>query len=187
MADGETTLSVRDAAPDDMAAAAALYARHVLHGVATFEEVPPDTAEMQRRLAAVRSVGLPWLVAEAQGSVLGYAYATPFRHRSAYRFVAEDAIYIADEARGRGVGKALLSALVGRCEALGLRQLMAVIGDSGNAGSIGLHAALGFQPCGRFAEVGYKHGRWLDIVLMQKVLNGGGAAPPEGPGLPLGL
>lgn len=176
---------IRDAAEADLSAITEIYADHVLRGVATFEEVPPSVEEIARRWRGVGALGLPWLVAEAEGRLWGYAYATPFRARSAYRFVAEDAIYVASDAHRRGVGRALLDTLIQRCEALGLRQLMAVIGDSDNQGSIGLHAALGFAHVGTFEGVGYKHRRWLDIVLMQKVLNGGSSRPPEGPGLPL--
>lgn len=177
---------VRDATEADMTAVAAIYAEHVLHGVGTFEEVPPGVDEILARWRAVKALDLPWLAAEAQGRVLGYAYATPFRSRSAYRYVAEDSVYVAADAHRQGVGKALLGELIHRCEALGLRQLMAVIGDSGNSGSIGLHAGLGFRPVGTFEAVGYKHSRWLDIVLMQRPLNLGADAPPEGPGLSLG-
>ena len=170
----------------DLPAVTALYAHHVLHGVGTFEEAPPSVDEMAERRRAVAARGLPWLVAEDDGRVLGYCYAAPFRTRAAYRYVAEDAIYVAHDAQGRGVGQALLLAMVDRCTALGLRQLMAVIGDRGNDGSIRLHASVGFERVGVFRDVGYKHGRWLDIVLMQKPLNGGGDSAPIGAGLPLG-
>lgn len=179
-------MNVRDASEADMEAVAAIYADHVLHGVGTFEEVPPSTLEIGDRWRSVTSQGLPWLVAESEGRILGYAYATPFRARSAYRYVAEDSVYVAADAHRRGVGKALLGELIRRCEALGLHQLMAVIGDSENHGSTGLHAALGFRQIGTFEAVGYKHCRWLDIVLMQRPLNAGAHAPPEGPGLYLG-
>lgn len=177
---------IRDATDADLPAITALYAHHVLHGVGTFEEVPPSVDDMTARWIGVVDLGLPWLVAEVEGRVLGYAYAVPFRARSAYRYVAENAVYVAHDAPRRGVGRAVLGALIGRCEALGLRQLMAVIGDSGNAGSIGLHTALGYETVGVFRDVGYKHRRWLDIVLMQKRLTDGGDREPEGPGLPLG-
>jgi L-amino acid N-acyltransferase YncA len=176
---------IRDADQADMAAVAEIYAHHVREGFGTFEETPPSTEEITSRWQAVTALGLPWLVAEAEGRLWGYAYATPFRTRAAYRFAAEDAVYAAHDAQRRGVGRALLAPLTARCEALGLRQLMAVIGDTGNSGSIGLHAAMGFEPVGTFRSVGYKHRRWLDIVLMQKVLNGGDGSPPDGPGLPL--
>jgi len=176
---------IRDATDADIPAIAAIYAHHVREGLGTFEEVPPEAEEIATRWRNVTALGLPWLVAEDEGRLWGYAYATPFRTRAAYRFVAEDAIYVAHDAHRRGVGRALLATLVERCEALGLRQLMAVIGDSGNSGSVGLHAALGFEQVGTFRSVGYKHRRWLDIVLMQKALNGGDALAPDGPGLPL--
>ncbi len=174
---------IRDATEADLPAIQALYAHHVLNGVGTFEEVPPSVDDMAGRWAGVAALGLPWLVAEDGNRLWGYAYATPFRSRSAYRYVAENAVYVAHDAHRRGVGRALMDGLIARCEALGLRQIMAVIGDSGNAGSIGLHAAVGFEPVGVFRNVGYKHGRWLDIVLMQKPLNGGADRAPDRPGL----
>ncbi len=176
---------IRAATAADMPAVQAIYAHHVLHGVGTFEEVPPTVQDMTGRWKSVAGYGLPWLVAEAEERLWGYAYATPFRTRAAYRYVAEDAIYVAHDAHRRGVGRLLLAGLVARCEALGLRQLMAVIGDSDNSGSIGLHAALGFEPAGAVRDVGYKHGRWLDIVILQKALNGGADRDPDAPGLPL--
>jgi phosphinothricin acetyltransferase len=176
---------IRDAAPGDMMAMADIYAHHVRNSLGTFEEAVPTAEEIAGRWRGVAQLGLPWLVAEAEGRLWGYAYAAPFRTRAAYRFVAEDAIYVAHDAQRRGVGRALLARLIERCEALGLRQLMAVIGDGDNLGSIGLHAALGFEHAGVFRSVGYKHRRWLDIVLMQKALNGGDGTPPDGPGLPL--
>jgi L-amino acid N-acyltransferase YncA len=176
---------VRPATPADTAAIAAIYGHHVLHGLGTFEEVPPTEADMATRMAAVQDKGLPYLVAEGDGGILGFAYAAPFRHRSAYRFTAEDSVYIAPDAIGQGVGKALLSAVIEACEALGVRQLNAVIGDEGNLASIGLHTALGFERTGASRSVGYKHGRWVDIVFMQKALNGGDAAPPVEPGIAL--
>lgn len=176
---------IRDAALADMPAVQAIYAHHVLHGVGTFEEAPPTVEDITGRWNSVVGYGLPWLVAEAEGRLWGYAYATPFRTRAAYRYVAEDAIYVAHDAHRRGVGRLLLAGLVARCEALGLRQLMAVIGDSDNSGSIGLHAAIRFELAGTVREVGYKHGRWLDIVIMQKALNGGAERDPDAPGLPL--
>jgi phosphinothricin acetyltransferase len=176
---------IRPAEEGDAAALAAIYGHHVLHGFGTFEEVPPPPAEMDQRRRAVVAHGLPYLVAEEADRVLGYAYAAPFRARAAYRYTAEDSIYIAPEAIGQGVGRALLSAVLAACEAMGLRQVVAVIGDSGNAASIGLHRALGFEPAGVGKSVGYKHGRWVDIVWMQKPLNGGDATQPDAPGLTL--
>jgi L-amino acid N-acyltransferase YncA len=175
-------LTVRDALPSDAAALAAIYGDACLHGFGTFEEEAPPPEEMARRFAEVRQMGLPYLVAEADGVVVGLSYAKPFRPRSAYRFTVEDSVYIAPGAQGTGVGKVLLAELIARCEALGLRQMTAVIGDSQNAGSIGLHRSMGFEHTGIFKSVGHKHGRWVDIVFMQRPLNGGDATPPTGQG-----
>lgn len=162
---------VRPATEADAAAMAALYAHHVLHGVGTFEEVPPTPAEMAERLAAVEARGLPWRVAEGpDGRLLGYAYAGAFRLRAAYRHTAETSAYVAADTQRRGVGRALLAAVIEACEAAGVRQLLALIGDSANAGSIGLHAAFGFEPVGTLRHVGFKAGRWVDVVMMQKSL-----------------
>ncbi|HEX3920112.1 MAG TPA: GNAT family N-acetyltransferase [Caulobacteraceae bacterium] len=174
---------VRSASLDDAAAVAAIYGHHVLHSLGTFEETPPSVAEIAGRMEAVLSRGLPYLVAEDAGRVLGFAYAGPFRPRAAYRYTAEDSVYIAPDQMGRGVGKALLGQVIAACEAMGLRQLLAVIGDSGNAGSIALHRSLGFQDRGIGRAVGFKHGRWLDIVTLQRPLNDGAASLPTGPGL----
>jgi phosphinothricin acetyltransferase len=169
---------LRDAARGDAAAIQAIYAHHVTHGLGTFEEIPPDLDEMRGRLAAIVDKGLPWLVAETAGEILGYAYAGPYRARSAYRFALEDSIYVAPAAAGKGVGKALLAEILRRSEAWGARQMVAVIGDSGNAGSIGLHRALGFAAVGTIAGAGYKHARWVDTVIMQKSLGDGMDTPP---------
>ncbi len=176
---------IRAATRDDADALAAIYGHHVLHGFGTFEEEPPSPAEMETRRAAIAARGLPYLVAEADGKVLGFAYAGPFRPRAAYRYTVEDSVYIAPEAIGKGVGKAVLSAVIEACAALGIRQVVAVIGDSGNAGSIGLHRALGFTDAGIGKSFGFKHGRWVDIVWMQKSLNGGDETAPDAPGLKL--
>jgi len=176
---------VRAATPADAQALADIYGHHVLHGLGTFEETPPTAAEMDARRQAVAGHGLPWLVAEAEGRVLGFAYAAPFRPRAAYRYTVEDSIYVAADAQGRGVGKAALGAVLSACEAMGLRHVVAVIGDSGNAGSIALHRALGFEHRGVGAGLGFKHGRWVDIVWMQKALNGGMGREPDAPGLRL--
>jgi phosphinothricin acetyltransferase len=157
----------------------------VLHGFGTFEEVPPAAADMDARRRAVQDQGLPYLVAEDGGEVLGFAYAAPFRPRAAYRYTLEDSVYIAPHAKGRGVGRAVLSAVIAECERLGVRQLVAVIGDSQNAGSIGLHRALGFEQAGIHKSVGFKHGRWVDIVMVQKALNGGDTSLPDAPGITL--
>jgi L-amino acid N-acyltransferase YncA len=176
---------IRTAGEADAGALAAIYGHHVRHGFGTFEEEPPPPEEMARRRAAIAAKGLPYLVAEAEGQVLGFAYAGPFRPRAAYRYTVEDSVYVAPDAVGRGVGRAVLSAVLQACEDLGLRQVVAVIGDSGNAASIGLHRALGFEPMGVGRDVGWKHGRWVDIVWMQKTLNGGAATPPDAPGITL--
>jgi len=171
-------LILRDSLDADLPAITAIYRHAVLHGTGTFELDPPDEAEMGRRRAEVLGRGLPWLVAERDGALLGYAYANYFRQRLAYRFCLEDSIYLHPDARGRGVGRLLLTELVGRCEALGARQVMAVIGDAANAGSIGVHRALGFEHTGILRSAGWKFGRWLDVVLMQKPLGLGDTAEP---------
>ena len=177
---------LRPATAADARAIAAIYGHHVLHGYGTFEEVPPDEAEIAGRIAAVLDLALPYLVAEAEGAVIGFAYASPYRTRASYRYTIEDSVYIHPDHQGRGVGKALVARVIAECEALGFRQMVAVIGDSDNAGSIGLHRALGFQPCGVGRAFGHKHGRWVDIVWMQRALNGGDSSAPEGGGLDLG-
>jgi L-amino acid N-acyltransferase YncA len=169
---------VRDAAEADVPAIQALYAHHVLHGIATFEEVPPTVAEMAERRAAVLKAGLPYLAAEIDGQVVGYAYATVYRPRRAYRFTVEDSIYVAHAMDGRGIGSALLCSLIERCERGPWRQMLAVIGNSGNAGSVALHRRLGFQTIGTLQSVGFKHGRWVDTVLMQRALADGNLSAP---------
>ena len=161
-----------------MPAIAAIYAHHVLHGLASFEEVPPDIAEMSRRRDDFVARALPYLVAERAGRVVGYAYASPYRTRSAYRFTVEDSIYIEHAEVGRGIGRALLSALIERCTALGYRQMVAVIGGSDTWPSIRLHEALGFARVGVLQAIGFKFGGWVDTVLMQRPLGAGASAPP---------
>jgi len=168
---------VRLATPADAQALADIYGHHVREGLGTFEEEPPSAAEMAGRLAAVLDKGLPWLVAD-DGGVAGYAYAAPFRTRAAYRYVVEDSVYVAADRMGSGVGKTLLSDLLARCEVLGMRQMIAIIGDSGNAGSMRLHSSLGFKMVGLAPAVGWKHGRWVDVVWMQRALGAGGGQPP---------
>jgi phosphinothricin acetyltransferase len=171
---------IRDATEADVPALAAIYAHHVLHGTGTFEETPPDAAEMAARFALITGHGWAWLVAEASdGTVLGYAYHAPFRNRSGYRYTAENAIYVRDDVRGQGVGKALVEALLARAEAAGLRQMYALIGDSENVGSIGLHVSAGFRRVGVMKAAGFKFGQWLDVVIMQKTLGEGDHSPPE--------
>ena len=165
---------IRDAAPDDLPAIQRIYAHHVLHGVGSFEETPPSLETMLARFDLVKSRGLPWLVAQMDGAITGYAYADLHRDRSAYRFTLEDAVYIAPSHARRGLGRALLHEILARAQAGGFRQMIAVIGDSQNHGSIGLHAALGFRHIGTLPSVGFKFGRWLDSVIMQKALQDGG-------------
>jgi len=176
---------VRDLEDRDLPAVAAIYGHHVLTGFGSFEETAPSVEAMAARSAAVRALGLPYLVAEENGEALGFAYASAFRPRPAYRYTAEDSVYVAPQAIGRGVGRALLQAVIDRCEALGVRQLMAIIGDSGNAASIGLHRSLNFRVLGVGKSVGYKRGRWLDIVWMQRELRDGDRQLPESGGLTL--
>jgi phosphinothricin acetyltransferase len=168
---------IRMATPADAPALAEIYGHHVREGLGTFEEEPPSAAEMAGRLSAVLDKGLPWLVAD-NGRVEGYAYAAPFRTRAAYRYVVEDSVYVAPDRMGAGVGKTLLTELIARCEALGLRQMIAIIGDSGNAGSMRLHSSLGFNMVGMAPAVGWKHGRWVDVVWMQRALGQGAGKPP---------
>ena len=171
---------VRPALPSDLEAVTAIYGEHVRHGSASFEIEPPDLAEIARRREAIVAAGLPYLVAECDGALAGYAYAGPYRPRPAYRFTVEDSVYLAPAMQGRGIGRALLARLMAECRAAGIRQMIAIIGDSANKGSIGLHAALGFRHVGTLREVGFKHGRWLDSVIMQAGLSGEpGAAEPD--------
>jgi phosphinothricin acetyltransferase len=173
-------LLIRPSTDADLPAITAIYETNVLNGTGTFELEAPEPAEMARRRADVLGKGLPWLVAEQAGRLVGYAYANHFRPRRAYRYCLEDSIYLAADALGRGTGKLLLAELLARCEALGARQMLAVIGDSANAGSIGVHRALGFEPAGVLKSAGWKFGRWLDVVLMQRALGvGDGSEPPD--------
>ncbi|HEY7239487.1 MAG TPA: GNAT family N-acetyltransferase [Burkholderiales bacterium] len=169
---------VRAATPDDIGEIHSIYAHHVLKGLASFEEEPPSPAELRRRYDEVTGRGLPYLVAEFGGMVAGYAYCTLYRARSAYRYSLEDSVYVRPDAQGRGIGIMLLDQLIGRCEALGYRQMIAVIGDSANAASIGLHARAGFLRVGTLRSVGFKFGRWIDSVVMQRPLGSGDATPP---------
>jgi L-amino acid N-acyltransferase YncA len=170
---------IRETSAGDLPGITAIYAHHVLTGTATFEEVPPSVDEMHARHEKVRALGLPWLVAEDDGVLVGFAYAAPFRERSAYRYTLEDSVYVDPGQHRRGTGRALMAELISRCEGLGYRQMIAAIGDSANAGSIGLHAAMGFEPAGVYRNVGLKFGRWLDVVLMQKTLGVGAANVPR--------
>jgi L-amino acid N-acyltransferase YncA len=173
------TIIVRDAADHDMASVQAIYALHVLHGLATFEETPPSTNELLSRRAAALGLGLPYLVAEINGRVVGYGYATGYRPRPAYRYTVEDSVYVADGLQGHGIGTRLLEALIWRCENGPWRQMLAVIGNSSNSSSIALHRRLGFQRVGTFRSVGFKLGQWVDTVLMQRELGAGDSELPE--------
>ena len=173
------SLLIRPSRDSDLSAVTAIYRPAVLHGTASFELEPPDEAEMARRRRALLEGGYPYLVAERDGAVVGYAYAGAYRPRPAYRFTVEDSIYVAPDRQGSGVGRALLVALIEACEALGFRQMVAVIGDSASQGSIRLHESLGFRPVGVLEAIGFKHGRWLDTVLMQRPLGHGASTPPR--------
>jgi len=172
------TLSIRDAAADDVQAIQRIYAFHVLHGLASFEEVPPTTTEMAARREAVVASGLPYLVATRDDRVVGYAYASSYRPRPAYRFTIEDSVYVEEGLAGKGIGAALLDELLRRCETGHWRQMLAVIGDSENHGSIGLHRSRGFEMVGTLRNVGFKLGRWVDTVLMQRQLGAGAQRLP---------
>lgn len=165
--------------PGDADAITALYAAEVAGGVNTYELVAPDAAEMARRIAAVQAAGYPWLVAERDGRLAGYAYASSFRARAAYRSTVEDSVYVAADMRGMGLGTRLLAALIAACEARGFRQMVAVIGDQANLASRRLHARAGFHPIGTFPGIAWKHGRWLDTVFMQRPLGAGTAGSPD--------
>jgi phosphinothricin acetyltransferase len=170
---------IRPSHEQDLAAITRIYAHHVLHGTGTFETTPPSETDMSTRRADVLAKGLPWLVIEDNGAVLGFAYGNWFKPRPAYRFSVEDSIYMAPEAAGKGLGRALLAELMAALERAGVRRVMAVIGDSANAGSIGVHQALGFQVAGTIPSCGWKFDRWLDIVLMQRSLGAGDSTAPE--------
>ncbi len=172
---------IRPATGDDLTAVAAIYARHVRDGTASFELEPPSEGEMRRRHADLLARGYPYLVAEAGGKVLGYAYAGPYRLRPAYRDTVENSVYLRSDAAGRGLGTRLLEALIAACAARGFRQMVAVVGDSANLASIRLHERAGFRSVGVLRSVGFKHGRWLDTVLLQRALGAGDAAPPDRP------
>lgn len=179
--DKQTGIVVRDAGEADMPAVQGIYAHYVLSSLATFEETPPSVEVMRARRRACLDNGLPYLVAVAEGEVVGFAYAGAYHARTAYRFAVEDSVYVADGVRGRGVGSALLGQLLERCEAGPWRQMIAIVGDSGNAGSIGLHRRFGFEFTGVLKSVGYKFGRWVDTPILQRALGAGdGEAPTQG-------
>ena len=170
---------IRTSQDSDLNAITTIYAHHVLHGTGSFEVDPPSGAEMAARRVEVLARGLPWLVAEHQGQVAGFAYVNWFKPRPAYRFSAEDSIYVADSAIGQGLGRALLAELMLQAQAAGVRKLLAVIGDSANTASIGVHRALGFTEVGVMRSVGWKHDAWRDIVLMERPLGAGDSTSPE--------
>jgi phosphinothricin acetyltransferase len=172
-------LILRDAVDHDMPAVQAIYAQHVLHGTASFETEPPTVEQMLQRRADIVSNSLPYVVAERGGEVVGYAYATLYRPRPAYRNTAEDSVYVREGMSGLGIGLALLELIIQRCTEGGRRQMVAVIGNSENIASIRLHARLGFRTVGVLESVGFKHGRWLDTVLMQLQLGDGAASTPD--------
>lgn len=182
-------VTIREARPGDLPRIREIYAHHVLHGLASFEETAPDLDEMARRYEATRARGMPYLVAEAapqageqRGAapeVLGYAYAGPYRPRPAYRFTVENSVYVAPGLEGRGVGRALLEELIQRCTALGLRQMIAVVGHSGHLPSIKFHESLGFTRIGTLRSVGFKFDRWVDTVILQRPLGSGDETPPD--------
>lgn len=174
----KSPLKTRAAEAGDIAAIQSIYAHHVATSLGTFETDPPNLKEMQARYTAIVHAGLPYLVAEVDGRVVGYAYVNQFRPRAAYRSTVEDSVYVASDATGGGIGQLLLNALIERCTALGLRQMLAVIGDSHNAASIGAHRACGFSYVGVMTSVGRKFDRWVDVVIMQRPLGPGDASPP---------
>ncbi|MBL8381899.1 MAG: N-acetyltransferase [Burkholderiales bacterium] len=173
-------VTIRPSKAGDVAAIAEIYGHHVLHGLASFELLAPSVDEIAKRRADVIGRKFPYLVAEIDGRVVGYAYASLYRTRPAYRHTLEDSVYIHKDFIGRGVGKLLLDALIDACARVGCRQLIAVIGDSANAGSIRLHAACGFKRAGTLKAVGFKFGRWVDSVIMQRAIGEGAKTlPPE--------
>lgn len=173
-------LMIRSATPADIPAITDIYAEAVNHGTATFELTPPDIAEMTRRFDELARGGFPYLVATIDDNIAGYAYAGLYRARPAYRFTVENSVYLAPASHRRGIGLALLTELIAQCEARGYRQMIAVIGDSANAASVGVHARAGFEMTGTLKNVGFKFGRWLDTVLMQRALGEGGTTLPKG-------
>jgi L-amino acid N-acyltransferase YncA len=172
-------VKIRTALPADLPTITEIYEHAVLYGTATFELIPPDLADMTRRFEALANGGFPYLVAAQDGCPVGYAYAGPYRPRPAYRFTVENSIYLSPSVHRRGIGLRLLHRLIEECERRGYRQMIAVIGDSANAGSIGVHAACGFQMIGTHPNVGLKFGRWLDTVMMQRALGAGATTVPK--------
>ncbi|MBZ9855816.1 N-acetyltransferase family protein [Mesorhizobium sp. CA13] len=180
-----STIVIRAARAADLDTITQIYADAVTRGTASYELEPPGRAEMGTRFDTLQAGGFPYLVAEKAGAVLGYAYAGPFRPRPAYRFIVEDSVYVAPDAKGQGVGLKLMQSLIAAAEAAGFRQIVAVIGDGHpDSASVKLHEKLGFRHSGRLEGSGYKHGRWLDTVFMQLALNGGASVPPDPDSLP---
>ena len=172
---------IRPSSDADLPAITAIYAHHVLHGTGSFETEPPSVADMMARRADVLSKGLPYLVVEQDGKIAGFAYGNWFKPRPAYRYSVEDSIYMAPDLQGKGLGRALLAELMARFEAVGIRKVMAIVGDSANTGSVGIHLALGFTQVGIVDSCGWKFGAWRDIVIMQKTLGLGNTQPPNEP------
>ena len=167
---GDPQVQIRDAQIADADAVATIYAHYVCHSTASFEQHPPDTVAIAQRMRTITEQNLPYLVAESNRRITGYAYASPWRSRAAYRYSVEDSVYVAADMQRRGIGSALLVALIARCEPIGIRQMVAVIGDSSSIPSIELHRRLGFRQIGALRDIGYKFDRWLDTVLMQRAL-----------------
>jgi len=165
------SVDIRSSLESDVPVIQQIYADQVVHGTASFEEVPPSVAEMQNRRRSIVELGLPYLVAVVDDAVLGYAYAGRYRTRSAYRHSVENSVYVHESSRGQGIGKQLLNATITACEALGYREMIGIVGDSENRGSIQLHLSCGFEIVGTLSRVGYKHERWLDTVITQRSLN----------------
>src|SRR6478752_6706924 len=176
-----SSLEIRPAAAADLPSITEIYDHAVRYGTATFELIPPDLAEMARRFGALMDGGFPYLAAALDGRVVGYAYAGAYRPRPAYRFTVENSVYLQPSIHRRGIGLQLMERLITECEARGYRQMIAVIGDSANAGSIGVHTRCGFQMIGTHPDVGFKFGRWLDTVMMQRALGEGGSTVPTAP------
>lgn len=174
------TPMIRDATDGDMPAIREIYAHHVLHGLASWEETPPDAAEMKRRHGVIVGDGYPYIVAEIDDRIAGYGYVSKYRPRPAYRNTVENSIYVAADAHRKGIGKALITALIERSTAMGLRRMVAIIGDSGNLPSIALHEWAGFEHVGTIPSCGFKQGQWLDQVIMQRALGPGDTTPPDG-------
>ena len=173
------SVAIRPAGVQDIAAITAIYAYHVLHGLASFEYDAPGEGEMRQRYEAIADGGFPYVVATQNERVVGYAYASPYRTRPGYRYCLEDSVYVDAAFTGRGIGRRLLEVLVAACEPIGCRQLVAVIGDSANRASIAVHEACGFTRVGTFRSIGFKHGRWVDSVLMQRAIGEGDSRLPK--------